>query len=119
MRLAKIKNRYLFKSSNPNGTHSYAVYFDRKSKSYRAVGLTHLYVKDNKRFQQVQKGHIMVTKFKEFDVPSGVKNSYFVKNTSGGKININDASNVTLISQRYLSKKQSSMIKGFAKRQEK
>ena len=43
------------------------------------MGLTHLYIKDEKRFKQIAKGNIMVMRFKEFDVPSGVKNSYFEK----------------------------------------
>ena len=74
MRLFKIKNKYLFKSDKPHGTHTYAVYKDKKTGENRAVALTHLYVKDDKRFQQVKKGNIAITKFKEFDVPSGVKN---------------------------------------------
>ena len=119
MRLVKIKNSYLFKGNNPNGVHTYAAYYDKKSKSTRAVGLTHLYVKDQKRFQQVTKGNIMVTKFKEFDVPSGVKNSYFDKNIHGKKINLKDMKNVKFVSQRYLSKTQSNQIINFAKRREK
>ena len=119
MRLAKIKNRYLFNSNNPNGVHTYAVYYDRSTKTNRAVGLTHLYVKDNKRFNQVKRGNIMVEKFKEYDVPSGVKNSYFDKNIFGGKINFKDFRNVSFVSGRYLSKTQSNKIKKFAKRQEK
>ena len=80
MRLVKIKNKYLFNSNNPNGTHTYAAYYDRANKRYNAVQLTHLYVKDDKRFKQVKRGDIMVTKFKEFDVPSGVRNQYYNKN---------------------------------------
>ena len=119
MRLVKIKNRYLYKGNDPNGVHTYAVYYDNKSKKNRAVGLTHLYVKDEKRFKQVTKGNIMVMKFKEFDVPSGVKNSYFDKNVQGKKIDLKDKSNVKFISQRYLKKAQSDRIKNFAKRKEK
>ncbi len=51
MRLVKIKNRYLFNSSNPNGHHTYAVYYDKAKKENHAVALTHLSVKDNKRFK--------------------------------------------------------------------
>ena len=79
MRLVRIKNRYLFKGNNPNGTHTYATYYDRQNKRYNAVQLTHLYVKDANRFRQVQRGNIMITKFKEFDVPSGVRNQYYNK----------------------------------------
>ena len=119
MRLVKIKNRYLFKSNNPNGVHTYAVYYDKATKSNRAVGLTHLYVKDNKRFNQVNRGNILVENFKEFDVPSGVKNSYFYKNINGQKIDLKYFKNVSFVSSRYLSKKQSNKIKRFATRKEK
>ena len=115
MRLVKIKNRYLFKSNNPNGTHTYATYYDRKNKRYNAIQLTHLYVKDNNRFKQVARGNIMVTKFKEFDVPSGVRNQYYFKNVNGGKIDLKDKDNVVKVDKRHLSKKQSDKIKSFAR----
>ena len=115
MRLAKIKNKYLFKSENPDGFHTYAVYYDRKSKNYRAVQLTHLYVKDEKRFRQVSKGLIKIMKFKEFDVPSGVRNQYYSSNVRGEAIDLRNK-NVLSISKRHLSKYQSDMIKAFAKK---
>lgn len=113
MRLAKIKNKYLYKSDNPNGNHTYAVYYDNKSKETRAVALTHLYVKDDKRFKQVKKGNIKIEKFKEFDVPSGVQNYYYSKNVNGKKINLKDK-DVVSVSKRYLSKIQANRIKKFA-----
>lgn len=116
MRLVKIKNKYLFKSDNPDGTHTYAVYYDRKSKSYRAVGLTHLYLKDAKRFKQINKGFIKKMKFKEFETPSGVHDCYFEKNIKGKKIDLNDKKNVVNVEKRHLSKKQSDEIKKFAKK---
>jgi hypothetical protein len=114
MRLAKIKNKYLFKGDKPEGTHTYAVYYDKPSKRYRAVALTHLYVKDDKRFKQVKKGNIRIEKFKEFDVPSGVQNYYYDTTTTGRKIDLSDKSNVIKTEKRYLSKKQSERIKKFA-----
>lgn len=115
MRLAKIKNRYLFNSSNPNGNHTYAVYYDKKLKENRAVALTHLYVKDNKRFKQVKRGNIMISKFKEFDVPTGVQNYYYSRNKKGNKINLKDK-DVICVSKRYLSKRQADKIKRFARK---
>lgn len=50
MRLVRIKNKYLYESDNPEGVHTYAVYYDKKTKRNRAVALTHLYQKDEKRF---------------------------------------------------------------------
>ena len=114
MRLAKIKNKYLFKGDKPEGTHTYAVYYHRPTKRYRAVGLTHLYVKDDKRFKQVKKGNIRIEKFKEFDVPSGVRNFYFDKNIFGKKIDLSDTENVPKVEKRYLSKAQSERVKKFA-----
>jgi hypothetical protein len=61
----------------------------------------------------------MVTKFKEFEVPSGMKNSYYDKNIHGEKINLKDKKNVNFVSQRYLDKTQSYQIINFAKRREK
>ena len=113
MRLVKIKNKYLFNSNNPNGTHTYATFYDRKNKRYNAVQLTHLYVKDANRFKQVSRGNIMVTKFKEFDVPSGVRNQYYNKNINGGKIDLKNK-NIIYIAKNHLSKKQSNSIKSFA-----
>ena len=113
MRLAKIKNKYLFKGDKPEGTHTYAVYYHRPTKRYRAVGLTHLYVKDDKRFKQVKKGNIRIEKFKEFDVPSGVRNFYFDKNIFGKKIDLSDTENVPKVEKRYLSKAQSERVKKF------
>ncbi|MBO4962912.1 MAG: hypothetical protein J6C97_03950 [Clostridia bacterium] len=119
MRLATIKNRYLFKDDNPNGIHTYGVYYDKPTKRYRAVGLTHLYIKDNKRFIQVRRGNLLIMDFKEFETPSGVKNSYFDKNVNGGKIDVYDKNNVKFLSNRFLSKSQSDTIKNFATRKEK
>lgn len=116
MRLAKIKNKYLFDSDNPDGTHTYAVYYDRKSKSYRAVGLTHLYLKDQKRFDKVKKGFIKKMKFKEFELPSGVHDYYFEKTIKGKKIDLNDKKNVVNVEKRHLPKRQAEAIKRFAKR---
>ncbi len=115
MRLFKIKNKYLFKSNKPNGVHTYAVYYDKKSKENRAVALTHLYVKDEKRFKQVKKGNIAITKFKEFDVPSGVQNYYYGTTLSGQKITLKNNRNVIPVSSRYVSKRQSDFVKHFAR----
>ena len=118
MRLAKIRNKYLFESDKPNGTHTYAVYYDKQTKQNRAIALTHLYIKDEKRFKQVRKGNIMITNFKEFETPTGVQNYYYSQNTKGKKINLKDA-DVVKIHKRYLPKKQADKLKKFAKRNKK
>ena len=114
MRLAKIKNKYLFKSDDPEGIHTYAVYYDRKKREHHAIGLTHLYVKDKTRFNQVKRGMLMVENFKEFkNIPSGVKNFYYSKDKNGKKINLKD-NNVVKVHKRFLPKKQADKIKKFA-----
>ena len=115
MKLYKIRNEYLFNCNKPKGFHVYAVYYDRKNKRYNAIQTTHLYTKDENRFRQVRRGNIAVTKFKEFEVPSGVKNTYFSKTLNGGKINLKDKYNVRQVSARFLSKKQSDFLKAFAR----
>ena len=100
---------------NDEGTHYYLVFYDRKKKRYCAVQLTHLYIKDKKRFIQVNKGFIKIEKFKEFDVPSGVKKEVFETDVNDRKIDLHNE-NVRYVSKRYLSKKQSKRIKDFIKK---
>ena len=115
MRLAKIKNKYMYKTTpDDEGTHYYLVFYDRKKKCYCAVQLTHLYIKDKNRFIQVSKGFIKVEKLKEFDVPSGVKRQLYLTNVDGKKIDIKDRKNVVEVYPRYLSKKQSDRIIKYA-----
>lgn len=114
MRLVKIKNKYFFNSSKPNGTHTYAVYYDKQTKQNRAIALTHLYVKDEKRFNQVRKGNILVTNFKEFETPTGVQNYYYSKTTGNAKISLKD-NDIVKVYKRYLPKKQADRLKKFAK----
>lgn len=111
MRLAKISNKYMYKTKkNDNGSHYYLVFYDRKNKRYNAVQLTHLYIKDRNRFVQVNKGLIVVEKFKEFEVPSGVKKQIYETDVNGNNIDIKSNS-IRFISKRYLSSKQSNRIK--------
>lgn len=111
MRIANIKNKYMYKTySSDNGSHSYLIFYDRKKKRYNAVQLTHLYIKDKKRFVQVNKGNIKVEKFKEFDVPSGVKNHVYETDVNGKNIKLKNNTNIDKVFRRHLSSKQSSRI---------
>lgn len=114
MRIVKIKNKYLFESDNPEQVHSYAVYRDPKTREIRAVALTHVYIKDKKRFKQVRNGNITIMNFPDFTLPSGVQNYYYATNISGGKIDLKDKANVVKVGKRYLSKTQSDKIKEFS-----
>ena len=113
MRLAKIKNKYMYKTTpDDEGTHYYLVFYDYDLKCYCAVQLTHLYIIDKNRFIQVSKGNIKVEKLKEFDVPSGVHKMVYETDVNGNKIILKNE-NVRYISKRYLSKKQSERIKKY------
>ena len=112
MRLAKIKNKYMYKGDNGEGHHHYLVFYNRKEKRYNAIQLTHLYLKDKDRFGGVKKGFIKIEKFKEFYVPSGVKNEVIKHNVDGLKIDLKNK-NVINISKRYISKKQRTRIMRF------
>ena len=116
MRLAKIKNKYMFNTlPNDNGVHYYLIYFDRKNKRYNAIQLTHLYIKDKNRFIQVNKGLIKIEKLKEFEVPSGVKKEIYTTNIFGEKIDISNKQYVDKVFSRHLNKKQAERIKNFVK----
>ena len=52
----------MYRGKNPNGSHHYVVFFNRKEKQYNAVQLTHLYVEDPKRASQVKKGMLLKEK---------------------------------------------------------
>ena len=114
MRIAKIKNKYMYETNeNDNGTHFYLIFYDKKSKRYKAIQLTHLYYKDEKRFRQVKIGQISIEKFKEFEVPSGVRDKCYEHNAKGEKIDINDRQNVEFIYKRNLSQIQKTRIMNF------
>ena len=116
MRLAKIKNKYMYKTTlDDNGAHYYLVYYDRKNKKYIAIQLTHLYIKDKNRFRQVDNGFIKIEKFKEFEVPSGVRRKIYSFNSRGKNIDLNDKANVVKLFKRNLSRQQSERIKKFVK----
>lgn len=110
MRLAKIKNKYLFDSNRPEEIHHYGVYYDRKAKEYRAIQLTHLYNRDEKRFVQLRKGFLSPIKLKEFETPTGIRNNYYSMDVKGKKIDIKNK-DVELL--RKLSPKQAKQIKDF------
>lgn len=110
MRLAKIKNKYLFDSNRPEEIHHYGVYYDGKAKEYRAIQLTHLYNRDEKRFVQLRKGFLSPIKLKEFETPTGIRNNYYSMDVKGKKIDIKNK-DVELL--RKLSPKQAKQIKDF------
>lgn len=118
LRIAKIRDGYMFKSKNPNGAHFYAVYYDGPSISYRTIGLTHIYNADPKRVSQVKAKILKKVKLPQFETPSGVKKYYQDHNLEGGKIDLKDGKNVLEVSKRHLPPKLSEEIKNFANTKE-
>jgi hypothetical protein len=117
MRIAKIKNKYLFNSTNPNGTHDYLVYIDTKTGENRAVELTHLYNPDIKRFNQIKIGLLKKMSFSHRDTPSGVKNKYHRKDTNGNPLNFNDICvDLNSYKTHKVTNKQASDVIKFAKK---
>ena len=109
----------MFKTTSPRKSHWYAIYFDRKSSSYRAIGLTHIYNPDPKRVGQVKAKSLKKVKLPQFETPSGVKNRYRDQNLRGGKIDLKDKENVLEVSKRHLPPKMAKEIMNFAKTKEK
>lgn len=72
MKIAKIKNPYIYNSNNPNGSHTYLVYYDKRDKKNYAITTTHLYKADPKWMGQVKDGKYKKVKLPCFELPSGV-----------------------------------------------
>ena len=117
MRIAKIKNRYMFNSSKPNGTHDYLVYKDRNTSEVRVIELTHLYKPDRYNFSLINRGILKKMRFGHRDTPSGVNNGYFSKNINGKSIDLNHKDvNLNVYRKVRISNKQSNDVIRFAKR---
>lgn len=110
MKLAKIKNRYMFHSNKPNGSHTYIVYYDKNTKKTHAVTTTHLYTIDPKRASQVKVGIYKKMKLPGFETPSGVYYKPTKKNVFGKDINLR-SKDIKL--KQSLSKSQSKKVLQF------
>ena len=99
-----------------NQLHYYAMYYDKTHREYRAIQLTHLYVKDKARFNELKNGNLLKEKISCFrDVPSAVRNSYFTKDISGKPLSFKSRCVMQSSRNRSLSKKQADRIKAFAR----
>ena len=106
----------MFKSKNPNGTHDYLVYKDKKTGRVRAIELTHLYYPDKNRFDKVRKKYLKKMKLPHRETPSGVDNRYNIKNINGKPIDLKHPDvNLNAYRKSRISKKQQEDILKFAK----
>ena len=114
MKLYKIEDGYFFKTDQPKGTHTYAVWYDKKKKAYQAVQTTHVYKADPKRVKQLESGFLMRQKFPGVLLPSGVKNYAHTTDVNGHKITLK-GSHVKEVSKKHLPKRISDEIKAHAR----
>jgi len=86
VRVAKIKNRYLFRRKtgyDRNGYHHYLIYTDKYTGQNVAVQTTHLYYKDNARFAQLKSGKGIKMSLPGMEAPSMVMKKFHTMNSSG------------------------------------
>lgn len=118
MKIVKIKNHYMFKSSNPYGTHDYLLYKDRATGEVRTVQLTHLYSKDPKRFAQLKRGLLKKMSFPHRETPSGVDKYYKSTDVNGRPIDPNSRFiNANVYRKARVSAKQAKDVTRFVKRE--
>lgn len=84
MKLVSIPDKYMF-DRNSKGKHNYLIFQDKGV--VKAVQTTHLYKYDDGKETDLKKKRLFKHKFNSFELPSGIKNSYFATNINGKKIN--------------------------------
>jgi len=112
MRIAKIKNKYMYHTDS-DGAHHYLIYYDRKHKRYNAIQLTHLYYEDKRRTAQLGLKLIKKEKFSIFETPSGVKKYVYTSDVHGNKLKLENNDNIEKLSSWHIPKLQSKRIKRF------
>ena len=83
MKLVSIPDKYMF-NKNSNGSHNYLLFQDKGV--VKAVQTTHLYKYDDGKEKALHRKFLLKHKFKSFELPSGIKNSYYSTNINGKKI---------------------------------
>lgn len=84
VRVAKIRNRYIFKNNkgaDRRGFHHYLIYHDKYSGKNVAVQTTHLYQKDQKRFKELSQGRGIKMSLPGFETPSMILKKAYVYNS--------------------------------------
>ena len=86
VRVAKIKNRYIFRKNtgyNENGYHHYLVYTDKYTGQNVAVETTHLYLKDKDRFEKLKNGQGIKMSLPGMETPSLITKTFYTTNSKG------------------------------------
>ena len=84
-RLVDIQNDKMFVSDNPLGKHKYVV-TDKLRENYRVNRLTHLYVLDAGKADDLRNGIIKKVKFDVYENPSGVSRYYVQRDKNNRSI---------------------------------
>ena len=88
MKLAKIKNKYMFNSNKPEQEHIYLLDYDKHTRSYKAIETTHLYELPKNKSSKLKKGFLKEILFRKLYLPSGVKNQFYTDTLQGNKITL-------------------------------
>ena len=86
VRVAKIKNRYIFKKNtgvDENKYHHYLIYTDKYTGQNVAVQTTHLYEKDKEQFAKLRSGKGIKISLPGFDTPSLLLKKFHTTNSKG------------------------------------
>ncbi len=100
MILIKLKDSDMF-GGGPNKSHLYLARKVRNKDEYRLNQLTHLYIKDPKRFSQVKRGLLKKVKVSGIDIPSGMKVEIMDKDFNGNKITYKSLINMKEPNSKY------------------
>ena len=114
MKIVLIKNRKMFHGDNPNSSHYYAMFWNKKYKKYNAIQLTHLTYRDEDRYEDVNKGFVLPIRLRKLDMhsDSGITSDNYISDINGNKLN----PNMGKIVISKVSGSSSKKIKSFAKR---
>ena len=88
MKIVKIRNEKMFNCSNPTGIHYYGMYWNRSSRKYNAVQLTHIARKDPLRYSQADDGTIKTIRIQELDkyADSGITKKNYIADINGNNL---------------------------------
>lgn len=98
IKLLKINDSYVFDSKRTKGSHWYFVGNNKKDGMYLR-GVTHLYIPDKKRFNQVNQGILIKAHVKSFATPQGVSIKIIKTDAKGNPFSLDEINKSTVYSK--------------------
>ena len=91
MKIVKIRDGLMFNSNNPGNWHYYALFYNRRYRKYNAIRLTHIAIKDSRRYQRANNGLILPIRLKQIDkyADSGITRERYINDINGNNLNAN------------------------------